>query len=238
MIISHAKKFVLLAPWKTASSTCHASLEQFNESSYSRFFHWSPQLSRVVHQHVTLADFLALPEGRLDYKVGAFVRNPYDRAYSGFLQLQRDFSKQPQLEYSPAWIGELVRAQIAENMSRVVQAGFDFNKWIHLLPDYEVYEPGRNTNMVLHPAHYWTHVDGKQRVGFVGKVESFDADFESFCEFAGIETPALSVANVSDVPDQSAVGGTKYAGRMSRAALDRINELFASDFEYFAYDRL
>ena len=91
MIVSHAKQFVLMAPWKTASSTSHATLGHYNESPYDRGFHWNPTLGRVVHQHLTLADLLALPEGQLGYKIGAFVRNPYDRAYSGFMQLQRDF---------------------------------------------------------------------------------------------------------------------------------------------------
>ena len=238
MIVSHTKKFVLLAPWKTASSTCHASLEQYNQSPYNRFFHWSPQLGRVVHQHLTLADFLALPEGRLGYNVGAFVRNPYDRAYSGFLQLQRDFAEQPKLDFSPRWIGELVRAQVAENMSRIVRAGFDFNEWIRSLPEYEVFEPGRNTNMVLHPAHYWTHVAGDLQVGFVGKVENFESDFDGFCKFVGIDVPVVAAANISETSQHVPAGGSRYAGRMSRPALDRVNELFAADFDYFGYDRL
>lgn len=224
-----------MAPWKTASSSCHSSLASFNQSAYPRFFHFNPHLNRVVHQHATLADLLALPEGKLGYAIGSFVRNPYDRAYSGFLQIQRDVENQSRLHFETEWIGALVKTQIATNMSRLISAGLDFNKWIQILPAHEVFEPGHNTNMVLHPCHYWTHVNGEQKVGFVGKVEQFDADFERFCDFVAIEQPAIQVANVSTGQVQQATGESRYAARMSRAALDRINELFALDFDYFGY---
>ena len=128
LIISHTHRFILLAPWKCASSTCHATLERFNESPYSRFFHFNPHLNRVVHQHLTLSHLGALPEGKLGYKTAAFVRNPYDRAYSGFIQLQRDFQDQPRSDFEHPWVGNLVRAQIAANMERVIAAGFDFDR--------------------------------------------------------------------------------------------------------------
>lgn len=239
MIIAHSKKFILMSPWKTASSTCHASLGRYNESVYPRFFYFNRFLNRVVTQHATLADLTALPEGKLGYKVGAFVRNPYDRAYSGFIQIQRDFQEQPKLEIEPAWITHLLRAQISTNMSRVISAGFNFDAWIHLLPDYEVYEPGNNTNMVLHPCHYWTHVNGEQFAGFVGKVEQFEDDFHRFCDYVDIEPPVIRLSNVSEHETERTTGDTyKYAGRMSRRTLDRINELFAEDFERFGYDMI
>lgn len=235
MIISHSHKFILMSPWKTASSTCNDSLEALNESPYSRFFYFNPYLNRIVHQHLTLTEVCSLPEGQLGYRFCAFVRNPYDRAYSGFLQIKRDFEDQPQAQFEEPWIGNLVRAQIAENIDRLILSGFDFDEWIRILPDYEVYDVGRNSNMVLHPAHYWTHINGQLRVDFVGKVESFDADFTRFCDYVGIETPTIVTSNVSqdvrDLPDP----GSRYASRMSRRSLDRINELFRQDFAFFDY---
>ena len=114
MIISHAHAFILLAPWKTASSTCHARLGEYNESSYNRFFHFNADLQRVVHQHLTYAEYLCLPESKLGYVTAAFVRNPYDRVYSGFLQVQRDVVAQPKIETEDPWVKRLMLAQIAE----------------------------------------------------------------------------------------------------------------------------
>ena len=239
MIISHAHRFILMAPWKTASSTCHATLEKYNESPYERFFHFQPLLNRVVHQHITLGDLGALPEGGLGYSICAFVRNPYDRAFSGFVQLQRDFAEQPSRDFEPKWVGDLVRAQISENMARIVAAGFDFDEWLSKLPDYEVFDVGRNTSMVLHPAHYWTHVNGERRAAFIGKVETFDQDFRELCEKIGIDEPRIVPANLSaDRTGERQASESKYAERMSRRSLDRINELFADDFALFGYQLL
>lgn len=228
----------MLAPWKTASQTCHASLEGYNESRYDRFFHFNTSLGRVVHQHVTLSDLLALPEGNLGYKVAAFVRNPYDRAYSGFIQIQRDFQYQPGNVSQHGWVGDLVKTQIAENMGRVIAAGFDFNAWITALPEYEIFDSGRNTNMPLHPAHYWTHVEGRETADFVGKVENFNTDFHAFCHFVGIETPSIQLENITQREQGTKIGVSRYASKMSRRALDRINDLFAADFEFFGYSKL
>lgn len=228
---------MLLAPWKTASQTCHASLEAYNDSRYERFFYFNKRLGRVIHQHATLGDFLALPEAELGYKIAAFVRNPYDRAYSGFIQIQRDFESQPRISVNPEWISNLIRVQIGENMARIIAAGFDFDKWIANLPEYEIYDSGRNTNMPLHPAHYWTHCEGNT-VDFVGKVEKFSEDFPEFCKFVGIETPEIKIENITEQQQSLGLGYSRYAGKMSRRSIDRINELFSADFDFFGYERL
>lgn len=239
MIISHGHKFVLMLPWKTASSTCRASLQDYDQSTYEQFFAFNPHLNRVVNQHITLAEFLALPESHLNYSIAAFVRNPYDRAYSGFVQIQRDFETHPRYHFADRWIGDLVRTQIAENMGRVISAGFDFDKWILSLPDYEIFEVGRNVSMMLHPAHYWTHVHETKVASFIGKVEFFQHDFAKLCSEIGIAAPPIISSNISDDHgEDDPLSNSKYARRMSRRSLDRINELFKSDFDLFNYERL
>lgn len=238
MIISHSKRFVMLAPWKSASQTCHATLEGVNESSYERSFHYNTRLGKVVHQHIVLSDFMALPEASLGYLLASFVRNPYDRAFSGFLQLQRDLEHQPRQQFHPDWVNTLVREQISQNMSRLIAAGFDFDEWIALLPEAEIFSAGRNTNMPLHPANYWTHLGDEQIVDFIGTVENFENDFASFCRTIGLEFQGIKSKNVS--PDKAVDGirYSKYVSKMSRRTLDRINDLFDRDFELFGYDKL
>ena len=92
--------------------------------------------------------------------------------------------------------------------------------------------------MVLHPNHYWTHVNGEQRVDFVGKVEDFEFHFSEFCNYVGIDVPLIRSANVSEQGRKTNQLSSKYVGRMSRRAIDRINELFAQDFAIFGYERL
>ncbi len=237
MIISHRHRFVMLSPWKAASSTIRLRLNSYDEGPHSGFFHFNTYSNRVVHQHLTLADFRLLPESQLGYTTAAFVRNPYDRAYSGFIQLQRDIAELPKVAYPSEWIRELVTAQLAANARRIIAAGYDFNQWILTLPEYEIHEAGRNTNMPLHPAHYWTHAQGQQSVDFVGKVENFEADLERLCTRIGIPLPAKENANVTDALQDPSLLGYRYVSRMSRGAIDRINRLFAEDFATFGYEQ-
>ncbi len=238
MIISHTHRFVIFSPWKTASSTLGLRFRAYDESPYPRFFYFNPHLNRVVHQHLTLADFRLLPESRLGYRTASFVRNPYDRAYSGFIQLQRDIAKQPSDTYPSEWIRELVTTQLADNARRLIAAGYDFNQWILTLPEYEIREAGRNTNMPLHPATYWTHDKGQEGVDFIGKVEKFEHELGRFCGLVSIPLPAKENANVTDMPQDLGPFGYRYVSRMSRASIDRINRLFADDFTTFGYEQV
>jgi hypothetical protein len=241
MIISHRKRFVVLAPWKTASTTIRARLGTYCESPYSPFYHLNPILNRVVHQHMTYADFAALPESRLGYRTAAFVRNPYDRVYSGFAQLQKDIGEQPLADFPEPAVRTLVMAQLSDNFSQLARAGFDFESWLEQIEEHQVREAGRNTSFPLHPAHYWTHHDGAQAVDFVGRVESFEEDYDRLCETLAVEPDSRANANVSVLNNERSTespDGYRYAERMSSRARQRINQLFREDFEIFGYRAL
>jgi hypothetical protein len=238
MIVSHAKRFIVLAPWKTASSTAHRRLEAFNESPYSRYYHFNPHLQRVVHQHLTYTDLMALPEGKLGYFVAAFVRNPYDRVYSAFLQLQSDLQQQPSQTYPSNWVKSLVMSQLAENYAQLAAAGFDFDEWLALVKEHQIFQIGRNSSFPLHPSHYWTGVAGKVEVNFVGKVESFEADFEALCSHIGVGPLQRVNENITGELAESAGQQYRYVARMSRASIGRINALFQQDFELFGYTKV
>jgi hypothetical protein len=240
VIISHAKRFVILAPWKTASSTMHSRLGAYSEGPYEFFYYFNPVLKRVVHQHITYADFAALPESQLGYLTAAFVRNPYDRVYSGFRQTQKDLREQPEAEFRDPVVRRLVMAQLAENFTHLCRAGFAFDRWVELLEDHLVLDVGRNSSFPLHPAHYWTHHNGQQAVDFIGRVENFEADFARLCERLGIEVEDRVNANLSAPADELEGDrrGYRYIDRMNAGSRRRINELFAEDFELFGYERV
>jgi hypothetical protein len=230
----------MLLPWKTASQTAVGRLLEYDESPYSKFFEFNVYLNRVVHQHLTYADLTALPEFNLHYFIASFVRNPYDRAYSGFLQLQEDAKNQPGMDFGPAWIRDLVRGQIVENMKQMIEASYEFNAWLDLIKPEQIYEAGRNTNFPLHPAHYWTHSNGNQAVQFVGKVENFEVDFAKFAEAVNLETVSTINRNVRDLLGNSKDNqfGYRYVDRMNSRSIAKINELFAEDFEIFGYEKV
>jgi hypothetical protein len=240
MIICPSKRFVILAPWKTASTTIRARLGSYCESPYSVFYYFNPTLKRVVHQHLVYADFAALPEARRGYRTAAFVRNPYDRVYSAFGQLQRDIREQPSAEFPSEAVRRLVMAQLTDNFAQLSRARFDFDEWLGLIDDHQVLEVGRNSSFPLHPAHYWTHHEGEQAVDFIGRVESFEPDFDRLCETLGVQAEGRVNANVGS-PEEVPVGdqhGYRYVERMSPRARSRINELFHDDFELLGYPRV
>jgi hypothetical protein len=238
MIICRSKAFIALAPWKTASSTLHRRLKQYNESPYSRFYYFNPDLQRVVHQHVTCAEFRSFPESKFGYFLASFVRNPYDRVYSGFLQLQKDLDLQPLAPFPERWIRDLVMKQLADNSAQLSTAGFDFNRWFDLIEEHQIYEVGHNTSFPLHPSHYWTHFAGTQMVDFIGKVESFETDFDRLCSKIGLICGDKINENVGpEMPESESLQRShKYLHLMSKASILKINRLFKSDFELFGYE--
>ena len=236
MILSHAKAFVILAPWKTASSTMHLRFAVLNESPFSRFYYFSPYLNRVTHQHITCAEFSSYPQARLGYATTAFVRNPYDRVYSGFLQVQRDLREQPLAVFPAQWVRELVLHQREENRAHLARADYDFDRWVAGLTEAQIFATGRNTSFPLHPAHYWTHLAGAQYVSFIGRVERFEHDLALFCGRVGVAVPPRVNSNVSSNADTADL--YRYAAAMRPASIDKINRLFAEDFALFGYQML
>lgn len=238
MIISHRKRFVILAPWKSATSTIRTRLGGHCESSYSPYYHFNPVLGRVVHQHMTYADFAALPEAGMGYRTAAFVRNPYDRVYSGFRQLQKDLREQPHADFPDPEVRRLVMWQLSSNLAQLRAAGFAFEAWLDLLEERQVLDAGHNSSFPLHPAHYWTHHDGRRAVDFIGRVESFEADFDRLCTMLDVRAESRQNANVDASEDELAGDGRgyRYLDRISPRGRRRINELFRGDFELFGYE--
>jgi hypothetical protein len=238
MIISHSKRFVLLSPWKAASQTTQARLAAFQESTYEPFYHFNPVLNRVVHQHLTCAEFSCLPEADRGYRIASFIRNPYDRAYSGFLQVRRDVENQPLRDYPAPWIKELVVRQVEENRRQLERARYDFDDWIALLKEEQVRNLGGNSSLPLHPGHYWTHLGRHPFVEFVARVERFEEDFQRLVAWLGIEAERIAVANCnqSGLPGAGS-HGYRHLHRMHARSIAKINTLFADDFELLGYER-
>jgi len=213
-------------------------LAQWQQSPYSDFYYYNPWLGRVVHRHLTRAHFELLPEARRGHMLVAPVRNPYDRVYSAFLQIQRDQQQQPGEHYPQPWIRSHVIAQLAESAAALRTADYDVNRWIEGLREEQVLEAGRNTSLPLHPNHYWTHRNGALAVDRLLFVEDFEVGFDNFAAALGLQIKQKGTANASPKMHAAPIGRYRYAGRLSPRSIARINELFARDFELFDYERL
>lgn len=237
MIISNRHKFIVFAPWKCASQTLHFRMAQLNESPYPRFFYQNEHLGRMANQHLTCADFQALPESRHGYRSACFVRNPYDRAYSGFLQQQRDAASFPKLKFEEPWQRDLVLQHLDRSRQRLKLAGGDFDRWVKLMEDHEVHHVGSSLVFLLHPMRYWTHVGSQQFVDFIGRVENFDEDFSRLTSSWSL--PVQNQHANKNVSEGSAncLNGYRHVAKMNQASLDRLNALFSDDFERFGYEK-
>lgn len=239
MIVIPSKKIVLLLPWKTASQTLRLRLDEVSQNPYPIFFYFNHYLKRVVHQHITLADYLALPESHLGYDLAVFVRNPYDRVFSGFQQLVRDLNEHPRNNYPSPWIRDLVTEQLSSNFASLCKAQYDVNIWFDRISPYEILEAGRNSCFCLHPVNYWTHYGEKEFAGFIGKVETFEESFSRFCAQFGIRSAGSESVNRSDPKlAKQDVNGYLYVNRLQPRTIAKINDLFHADFEYFGYKKI
>jgi hypothetical protein len=130
--------------------------------------------------------------------------------------------------------------QLSENFDQLSRAQFQFDRWLELVEEAQVYEAGRNSNFPLHPNHYWTHLAGRQVVDFVGRVERFEADFEALLSRFRIEPVERVNANVVELEGSAGANphGYRYVDRMNACSIEKINRLFALDFELFGYPRL
>jgi hypothetical protein len=87
----------------------------------------------------------------------------------------------------------------------------------------------------LHPAHYWTGINGIQKADFVGRTECFEQDFDSFCSQVQITQLELGNANVS--ADLQGPVYCRHLNRMNAASISKINAIFSADFELFGYEK-
>ena len=239
MIVIPDKKLVILLPWKTASQTLRARLGHLDQSVRSEFFHFNGDLGAVVHQHITLGQFLALPEAAQGHRLAVFVRNPYDRVVSGFLQLARDIRLQSGCAFPAEWIRRLVVRQLDGHRGAIERAEGRLDRWFGDVSDDYILCGGGNSSRPLHPCHYWTHAVGRRVADFIGKVEDFEVDFARLCSEFGLQASGSANANVSKtITRLKDENGYDYAARLAPGTIGKINRLFRDDFSLFGYKPL
>jgi len=237
MICLPAQALDILLPWKCASQTVRTRLLPYAQEPYQQLFYFNPILQRVRNQHHTYADYLLLSQSKQGHQVATFVRNPYDRVVSGFMQLCRDASVIPHMSLADQDLKLFVVEQVAENFQDIIRAGYNLNAWFSNLSLYKILDNSSAT-FLLQPAHTWTRL-GDRTIDFIGKVENFESDFEKLKSRYGIGPTEQVSLNQSDL--KTPVASTapyRYAERLNSNTIARINDIFALDFELFGYDKI
>lgn len=214
MVISHRHEFLYFVIPKTGSATLRKSLEPYVDIGWP---------VSNYKQHETIREFLDSELSALfrKYKKFTFVRNPYDRLYSGYLQdrfASQNYprwakAKQPIFDKLgddfPTYFNEYVlHADIVSNW-----------EWICFCPMSE---------FALGP-------DGELAMEFVGRSENLAEDVGKLASFIGLPIVKAADENVrSGLCDAK----PKYLAHFDRRTVAAINETYQQDFNLFGYEML
>lgn len=212
MGISLQKKFVFLVVPKTGSSTLRKAFEPYIDIR---------RPTEHFSEHVPLKRFLASRNAHFlkDFFKFSFVRNPYDRLYSGFRQ---DFHAAYNLKH---W--EEAKKPIFDKI------GDDFNRYIaEYIPKADLI--GDPFWICFCPMNEFTHIDGELFVNFIGKTENLWDGAKKLEDILHLECKSTEDLNVRD----SSRAPLKYIGHYNRRSIEIINEIYERDFEYYDYEIL
>ncbi|RVE81806.1 sulfotransferase family 2 domain-containing protein [Sinorhizobium meliloti] len=212
MGISLQKQFIYFVVPKTGSATLRKALSQYIDIK---------RPTEHFSEHVPIKRFLASSHADLtrDFFKFSFVRNPYDRLYSGFRQDVLAAYKLKHWEESKKPIFDRI--------------GEDFNRYVI---EYVTRADIRNDPfwICFCPMHEFTHLNGRLFVDFVGKTETLWDDIrklEKILKLECAETEDLNVRN----PSRSEL---KYIEHYSPEVIEIVNGLYSDDFRYFGYTPL
>lgn len=217
MIISDNPKFICFQPWKCGSTTLYRRLEKFDNKKYPQGAYFNEVLGKNSHKHINLADFAKLPESEDSHVRFTFVRNPYDRLYSGFSQRRDRLKSNPPKNIDP----DALRRELS-----LIERGFGA-----FLPYYLEL---RGTYISL---SNYVFLDGTPAVDFVGFVETFESSFSEICERVGLKGVGSGNSNVqySQTNVEQTKAQFRYLDKFDPDTLHAVNEVFAEDFERLGY---
>ncbi len=148
MLINFKKKYIFFHIPKTGGTTVHKNLR--HKSRHERrkeFWGW-------FSAHKTYSEVKPFLEtrGAINFHKFCFVRNPYDKIYSGFLQ---------------------------GNGYGYEKSREGFNKFINELDNKIIYDKSR---LHITPMHHFVYYEGKCMMDEIYRMENFEEDFNKILE--------------------------------------------------------
>lgn len=220
MIVSDTEKFVFIHNPKCGGMSCHNALLKYDTRN-NIFFEWKPigPEGKILDMaHVTpfqMRRFFPKAFAEVQgYVKFAFVRNPYHRFLSAVSQ---------HLKLGTHYMRRSILSD-AETFYRVA-ASFALDSLRH--------DPVQNDHKLVHfrPQVRFVNIDGHRWADLIFHLENPE-------ELQG--TPVAGwLAEMKDANRTDAFGGTGYdPQRLGAAALAKLNEFYAEDFDAFGYTRL
>lgn len=212
MVVSHRHRYLYFVVPKCASATVRQSLRDYTDIGYP--------VSKYP-QHVTLKRFLDSEHAALlgRYFAFTFVRNPYDRLYSGFLQDRKA------ARTLPPWAS--VKQPIFDRI------GADFNRYM-----IEYVQEADLTSawdwICFCPMHAFAWLGDRCRLDWIGRAEDVTGGLAELGARLGLEIRATENFNVNC----DSTAPYKYLDRYERDTVALVNDLYREDFARFGYPTL
>jgi hypothetical protein len=226
VIVSDSKKFVCFRPWKCASTTLTKRLRAYDNGKFpaspTEYEGFEGKLSK---HSWTIENFLKLPESQLGYFSFVFLRNPYDRAYSGFLQRKQRVAK-----INPEG-GEF----------KAIEKGFQsfLEFWLKRFED--------RGQVIGNLMNEYVEYEGRRWVDYVGHLETFESDLNEVFEKLGVNSDSRGEkkpnANVRASVDTLSSDGRenasyRYLDEYTQETVSLVNHLAARDFKSTDYRKI
>jgi len=214
MVISDRYGYLYFVIPKCGSATVRHALTPYTDIGYpvSNF-----------EEHVTIEKFLAKYDNEdrfARHLKFTFVRNPYDRLYSGFRQ---------DMLASTRW-----KPWIAAKRPLFETVGDDFNAYMqkHVAAADIVHAWDW---ICFCPMVAFTHLNGRCALDWIGRTERLEQDLMALADKLGVTIDNVESRNVRDPDTARPSDAPRYLAHYTRRTVELVNSLYADDFEAFGY---
>ena len=219
MIVSDSKRFIFIHIPKCAGNTVRNWLRRYDTRAdffWGIYAPFSDPQSTVDLSHITLPTLRRIlgRETFDSYFKFVVIRDPYDRAYSSFLEA---------LKFFPGYRrNDGFKRFLTEHVARADFDQFrpDGRKLVHFTPQYR----------------YVLDEDGRTVVGTLCRLDNLEEDLRGIAEKLGLifperlESHAVKVAPVT--------GQYKYMNHYDEDCIRIVNQVYRRDFELFGFNVL
>ena len=176
-----------------------------------------------IHLFFKEAGFLRVSENNIVSKNlfhFSFVRDPYDRFVSAYLSKIKNKSYISGTKYFS--LGGVSKAMLARDNR--LKGGVSFPRFV------ELFQMNKKIRKDIHfkPQTSFISDSGWDRLNFLGRVETFDADWKELCGLIGIDYCPLEKIN-------SSISPVKYREFYTPEILEVVEHYYAKDLERFNY---
>ena len=206
MIISRKFKFAFIHNPKVAGTSIRHSIEKYHDYP-QRFWHqaWSSEAERTVDTaHIPFPDLPAEVKATLSscFTFG-FVRNPINRFWAGLAEFRRQHADWP--------VSKLSADELLLTWLTPANVRHDW-RFTHFCPQ-----------------HYFFYEGNKRRADYIGRHESFEADWTRIQQLVGIKFDQLNNSRHRVALGDELLSAEAYTAFM---------RLYARDYVVFGYDTL